>query len=395
MPCGCTHRFDPETGVKLSKQKCQFHLSAQRDPATLGEEYFADFGFYRNGEIQPSAHVQEMTDHIGPFRRVNGDSCLEVGCGISPYANELTRLGYRYLGVDPSSRACEIMNSLFIESIIIDMPFEEADSYNGIKFELILCAHALEHMADPVAALKKMESLLAPNGQLRIVVPHGDDDPWNEDHLAFFTPETLKRCVEHAGLNVIFCKEARIVPKERFIYLLADRGEIPRTEWGVSGQIWTTKSETQKLIDLIPPNGTLMEIGSCCGGTAAVIADARKDARIISVDPYPDINHRHNVLFWIDNKRPNSLLITASARELVDTYRNSISVVFVDGDHTYAAVSEDLVSASQVVASDGLIVAHDYHLGDHPQVTQAIDDFCSSSEWSVTEVVGSLALLRR
>jgi hypothetical protein len=53
---------------------------------------------------------------------------------------------------------------------------------------------------------------------------------------------------------------------------------------------------------------------------------------------------------------------------------NSLDFVFIDGEHTYSAVTLDLNCWHPKVKKDGIIGGHDYH-SDWPEVKQAVDDF--------------------
>lgn len=87
-------------------------------------------------------------------------------------------------------------------------------------YSLLLAAHVLEHLRDAPAAVDLCAGWLLPGGELWIIVPD-DTDPVNPEHEWVFTPASLRRCVEDAGLTVERIEVRRRIERERFIYLRA------------------------------------------------------------------------------------------------------------------------------------------------------------------------------
>lgn len=215
--CGCLHSLHLKTGYIFSLNKCKFHTV--NSPKDLGSEYSIYSSILnQEGEIMPSPHMDELESQLGELPDGSGKSALEVGGGISPYVTKLLALGYRYIGVEPSEWAAQWMRNRFKVTMIAELL---GDLITGEKFDLVLAAHCLEHMPDPLKSLAKMASLLKPQGKLYIVVPEGTD-LYNPDHLVFFTQDSLTRCAEEVGLRVLKSTVHRYVEHERFIYMLAE-----------------------------------------------------------------------------------------------------------------------------------------------------------------------------
>ncbi len=82
---------------------------------------------------------------------------------------------------------------------------------NDQKFDLIVCNHVIEHVADPLHVIRNLSEHLTEDGMLFIEVPMEIwlsvplfDDPVT--HCNFFVTGSLKRALELAKLNVIYCK---------------------------------------------------------------------------------------------------------------------------------------------------------------------------------------------
>jgi SAM-dependent methyltransferase len=225
-PCGCSDAIDPASGVRRSTGKCRRHLAERRDPKTLDAAYYASLGVVGpDGEEIPTPHAGQLEEALGPFTQwTGGPFALEIGCGPSPYAVAIALAGYRYTAVESSLWAADWMAARSPAYAIIQGQFDDVpeprNSRHFISYHLILAAHVLEHLPDAPAAIAKCARLLAPGGELWVIVPD-DSDPLNPDHLWFFTPATLKVCLEDAGLTFDRMAVRRHVPHEHFIYAVS------------------------------------------------------------------------------------------------------------------------------------------------------------------------------
>lgn len=61
--------------------------------------------------------------------------------------------------------------------------------------------------------------------------------------------------------------------------------------------------------------------------------------------------------------------------EAVKNLEANLDMVFVDGEHSYTAVFNDLKSYSELIKPGGLLICHDYKDPRQVEVTKAIDDW--------------------
>ncbi len=92
---------------------------------------------------------------------------LDVGCGDGLFFDQLLKFG-EVQGVESTAELVD-PNGQHRSRIHVG-PFDESFE-PGERFSLILMLDVLEHMEDPVAALRKAWSLLVPGGTLLITVP--------------------------------------------------------------------------------------------------------------------------------------------------------------------------------------------------------------------------------
>lgn len=154
----------------------------------------------------------------------------------------------------------------------------------------------------------------------------------------------------------------------------------------------------------VPNDQCIVEIGSWRGRSTVALAHGSMSgngARVYSIDPHEKHDSGRGLVcspddwpVWSDNMwrcrcwsvvRPIGL----PSSECEPHMFGAIGLVFVDGEHSYEAVREDLLFA---VDSDGLIIMDDYAL---ESVRRAMDEFRSRTDWRLKQTYGSFAILER
>lgn len=220
--CGCVNTIDERCGAIRSVLKCDNHKSMQRETGELGEEYYRELGALDADAQKRYRH--QFEDGIGliPEAKDGPMSVLEVGAGASPYRPMFKN--WQYTACEPSQWACGWLHEHYHGIGVWCGDWEKMYASNvrlQMKYDAILCAHSLEHMQDAPAALAQMVECLEPSGVLYIIVPDGDDDPLNPDHLYFFNRMSLTRAVFMAGMAEVSIERRKYVEREHFIYCKA------------------------------------------------------------------------------------------------------------------------------------------------------------------------------
>lgn len=155
-----------------------------------------------------------------------------------------------------------------------------------------------------------------------------------------------------------------------------------RFPYGVDG--WLTFNEGRALYDACKGKRVL-EIGSYCGLSTICIAQGAES--VDSVDP-----HDGRGTFIPQNTLPKlqDNLMRFSVFEKIkihvcttDEYvvkprfgedDFAFDVIFIDGAHDYKSVANDILKCLPLLASDGVLLFHDYNSLKDPDVTKAIDE---------------------
>lgn len=145
----------------------------------------------------------------------------------------------------------------------------------------------------------------------------------------------------------------------------------------------------------------LLEVGCHKGRSTRALAD-NTNGMIYCVDPWKGIYYSD------DYTRPifesGNWTLSEFCHNLID--KNNIKIcrgylrdyikhlpemdfVFIDGDHHYAAVVEDIRLSMQLLRPGAMIAGHDYAMRDWPGVKQAVDSelgrvsICDTIWWKV------------
>ncbi|MBX7106272.1 MAG: class I SAM-dependent methyltransferase [Gemmataceae bacterium] len=198
---------------------CGTHYTCPRPDgkSTLGF-YPPGYGPHQPRSSRPprSARLARLRGRPCPERRslpvVTGTRLLDVGCGSGDFLERMQRQGWNVTGVDASPAAVAVARAR-LDAPIHEGRFPNA-SLDGRKFDAITFWQSLEHMHDPLTALKAARDWLAPGGRVYISVPnfagwsakrfgaawYGLDLP---RHLTHFTPITLEAMMRKAGLDIV------------------------------------------------------------------------------------------------------------------------------------------------------------------------------------------------
>jgi len=137
-----------------------------------------------------------------------------------------------------------------------------------------------------------------------------------------------------------------------------------------------TEAETEVLRDLAAEAGETLEVGSAYGYSAIVMA--RAGARVTAVDPHAgelsgSLGIMQGNLQAYGVAERVTIRIGVSQQILPTLELASFGLVFVDGDHTEAAVEHDVGWARKLLRPGGVLACHDLDEGTCPGVRAALE----------------------
>lgn len=231
-----SNRFgiEPELTIKVAKRNCRiFEVPVSYNGRTYREgkkitwkDGIAALGTIFHFWIEDDLYEQdEYGSHIlvslERTRRFNrwmaeallpnmGARVLEIGAGIGNISSWLMPRD-RFVASDINPFYLDYLANLalnrpYMEVMRIDL--HDPSTFDAIQnqFDTIVCLNVLEHVPDPLIALRNMNSALQMGGRALIYVPQG---PWLYSsldvalgHRCRYTPDALRRELEATGFQV-------------------------------------------------------------------------------------------------------------------------------------------------------------------------------------------------
>ena len=129
---------------------------------------------------------------------------LDYGCGAGGFVRYLAKTGVVGFGTDTGGYADKV-----VAAGIPFLPEQKLREYAG-KFDVITLIEVIEHVPDPVALLKEVNSLLRPGGVLFLTT--GNSEPhrsmiceWPyiipDIHISLFNPKSMRTALSAAGFT--------------------------------------------------------------------------------------------------------------------------------------------------------------------------------------------------
>jgi 2-polyprenyl-3-methyl-5-hydroxy-6-metoxy-1,4-benzoquinol methylase len=138
---------------------------------------------------------------------------LDVGCAAGYFLRVMKDEAWEVVGLEPSSAIREAARELVGTECILEGTLDSAP-LEPASFDLITLWDVIEHIPDPVAALRRVRELLAPGGKLLLETQNVASRAarvlgkrWQHykhtEHLYHFRPETLAELLRRAGFRVL------------------------------------------------------------------------------------------------------------------------------------------------------------------------------------------------
>lgn len=181
---------------------------------------------YYNTKKIPFGISGDRRDKIFPLLKdLTDKKILEVGCATGYMGEKLRKQGNYVVGLDISKKDVQKAKKVLDQVFVIDLESERLPNM-GTNFDLILVAEVVEHLFEPELVIKKLMTVLKPNGQILISTPnflhlynrykmlcgkfeYVEETVINKSHVHFFTYPTLKKSLNSLGLKII--KENHVI----------------------------------------------------------------------------------------------------------------------------------------------------------------------------------------
>jgi len=126
----------------------------------------------------------------------------------------------------------------------------------------------------------------------------------------------------------------------------------------------------------IDKNWTALEIGSYAGASAELIAQYVKEITCCDIwEEFIKPQQRAQIVYqdFLKTKKRNPNIIERKINSNIlanETPNHTYHLIYIDADHDYQSVKNDIIAWKEKVKPGGIISGHDYHSG----VKQAVDE---------------------
>lgn len=195
-------------------------------PETIGFYYPDDYGPYQDTRVNPNKGAEDQrplwrrfvtrfreqtikfnSDRLPPLRT---GRMLEIGCASGAFLHRMAGEGWEVEGIEFSEKAANSARSLGYR--VHTGALETAPDPDK-NYDLVVGWMVLEHLHDPVLALRKLRSWTRPGGWLVFSVPNAGSfefsvfrSAWHATelprHLYHYTPKALAKVLETGGWKI-------------------------------------------------------------------------------------------------------------------------------------------------------------------------------------------------
>ena len=127
---------------------------------------------------------------------------------------------------------------------------------------------------------------------------------------------------------------------------------------------------------------TVLEIG-CYRGVSTEVW-LLHCAQVVAVDPWPEIPIRREFLARCSHYPHLEMVEGLSPVALSSLSDRRFDLCYIDGDHSYEAVRQDIQACKPLVKPGAFLGGHDYG-GDCPGVAQAVDELLGKPQWRFSD----------
>lgn len=200
---------DTERGVDLRLFVCPYCGMMQLDGAPV--PYYREV--IRATRVSPEMRafrVQQFRDWIARYH-LEGKRIIEIGCGGGEFLSMMEEAGADVQGIEYSET---LVRQAEAEGLRVYRQFleEGAEEIPGAPYDAFYILSFLEHNPDPCAYLRRIARNLTDDAVGIVEVPDVDMvlrehlySEFIQDHLLYFTEDTLRRTLEYCGFEVLAC----------------------------------------------------------------------------------------------------------------------------------------------------------------------------------------------
>lgn len=163
---------------------------------------------YRVDESKGETVRKQQKEYLDKFISKKKGVVLDIGSFEGVFLNLFKKEGWTCIGVEPCQEAAKICREKYNIEVYEEM-FENIN-FDDNMFDIIAIRHVLEHVDDPMNAIKLMKRYLKDDGIIFIEVPDiskfdSDNiaDSYDFQHIYNFSSSVMKNYIFKCGLELV------------------------------------------------------------------------------------------------------------------------------------------------------------------------------------------------
>lgn len=205
--CELAYAIPGPTAAELN----EFYTSTYFKKSSKDDLGYGDYRTLAEANARRAWRALESYIDLAPIRPRR---LLDLGCATGGFLAEAQAKGWTCEGVELSEDAVAVARREFGLNVI-------RGDIHGLKvpagtYGLVTMWHVLEHLIEPMEAMRRASDLLAPGGYLFVELPNWDSlgrrvrqSSWGAltppEHINFFNARSIGGAARNAGLDVIRC----------------------------------------------------------------------------------------------------------------------------------------------------------------------------------------------
>jgi 2-polyprenyl-3-methyl-5-hydroxy-6-metoxy-1,4-benzoquinol methylase len=191
-------------------------ISPRDDKSEILRQYADDLSspisYYQNSAFVDSLIFDKRLDWTEKF--VSKGTLLDIGCNVGTFMDVARKRGWSVSGVEVNPNACKlsrekghkVYNGFFAPELIA--------TFDTKEFDLVCLNDVIEHLPNPLEAMKLVVPLIRRGGCLAINTPNIDNIVARtfqikpKEHIFYFNARTATRILEQAGFEVSLVRKA-------------------------------------------------------------------------------------------------------------------------------------------------------------------------------------------
>lgn len=159
------------------------------------------------------------------------------------------------------------------------------------------------------------------------------------------------------------------------------------------------------LLDLLPKKIKIAELGVFRGEFSEIILNKLEPSELFLVDIFPpemcsgdkdgnnivydNLEKYYEILTKKYKRSEKVKVIKSTTIAFLETIDDEyLDAVYIDADHSYNGVKNDLELSFKKVKTGGIIMGHDYTTSMFPGVVKAVDEFCVDNNLKINYLTG-------